>query len=100
MLNNEGLWDKSQKMADLLMAASTDNNKKISTKSSNLVDNALKAINKKQFINAITDVIPMVSDVDSLVGIVKDVNDMPSDNVPYFLTLVRFQYAIINKSVK
>jgi hypothetical protein len=100
MLNNDGLWEKSQKMAELLISASTDNSKKISTKSSNLVGDALKAVNKKQFIDAVTAIIPAVDNVDALVDIVKEINDMPSDNVPYFLTLVRFQYGYLNKSSK
>ena len=29
---------------------------------------------------------------------VKEVHQMPNDNVPYFLTLVRFQYVTLEKT--
>ena len=93
MLNNDALWDKSQQLAHLLMEASTDKSKEISTKSKNLVNNVLGSTNKKQFINCITEIIPLVSDKKTLTDIVRDIHNMPNDNVPYFLTLLRFQYA-------
>lgn len=96
MLNNEELWQESQELAELLMEASVNKDKKISTKSSNAVKNVLEAVNKKQFVETVTQVIPSVGSTDRLVSIVKDVHSMPTDNVPYFLTLVRFQYAAIN----
>lgn len=93
MLNNDALWDKSQQLAHLLMEASTDKSKEISTKSKNLVNNVLGSTNKKQFINCITEIVPLVSDKKTLTDIVRDIHNMPNDNVPYFLTLLRFQYA-------
>ena len=93
MLNNDALWDKSQQLAHLLLEASTDKSKEISTKSKNLVNNVLGSTNKKQFINCITEIVPLVSDKKTLTDIVRDIHNMPNDNVPYFLTLLRFQYA-------
>lgn len=93
MLNNDALWDKSQQLAHLLMEASTDKSKEISTKSKNLVNNVLGSTNKKQFINCITEIVPLMSDKKTLTDIVRDIHNMPNDNVPYFLTLLRFQYA-------
>lgn len=97
MLNNDELWTESQELAQLLMDASIDNDKKISTKNSNAVETVLKAVNKKQFIDAVKAIVPALSSVDELLTIVKDINSMPTDNVPYFLTLMRFQYAALNK---
>lgn len=97
MLNNEELWEESQKLAQLLMDASIDKDKTISTKNRNSVETVLKAINKKQFVDAVTAVVPLVDSVDELSTIVKVVHSMPTDNVPYFLTLVRFQYATLGK---
>lgn len=97
MLNNDELWDKSQELAQLLLKASVDKNKKISTKSGNLVNEMLAAANKKQFVCAATDVIPYVEDAATLADMVKEVHQMPNDNVPYFLALVRFQYATMEK---
>ena len=92
MLNNEELWDKSQELAELLNAASIDKDKAISTKRKNLVENVLDATNKKQFIAAATEITSFVTDIDKFKEIVKEIHGMPTDNVPYFLTLVRFQF--------
>lgn len=95
MLNNEELWDKSQELAELLNEVSTDKDKSISTKRKNLVEAMLSASNKKQFIAAATDVVPVVETIgktNEFKDIVKEIHGMPTDNVPYFLTLLRFQY--------
>ena len=96
MLNNEELWQESEELANLLADASVNKDKKISTKSANTVKEVLSAVNKKQFVEAMTQVIPSIGASGKLVSIVKDVHSMPTDNVPYFLTLVRFQYAALN----
>lgn len=92
MLNNEDLWDKSQELAELLNEASTDKDKSISTKRKNLVETMLGASNKKQFIAAATEVVPFIGKTNEFKDIVKEIHSMPTDNVPYFLTLLRFQY--------
>lgn len=103
MLNNDEFWDKSQELAQLLMEASVDEKKKISTKSSNLVQAVLTSTSKKQFAAAATELLTNVPDdvasglAGTLASAVKEVHLMPNDNVPYFLTLVRFQYAYLNK---
>ena len=91
MLNNDELWEKSQELARLLDAASTDTDKQLSTKRKNLVGNLLAATNKKQFVAAATEVAKYVEDRERFKDFVKEVHDMPTDNVPYFLTLLRFQ---------
>lgn len=99
MLNNEELWRESEKLAELLADASVNKDKKISTKSANTVKEVLAAVNKKQFVDAITNVMSSIGSTEKLVSIVKDIHSMPADNVPYFLALVRFQYAAVsNKS--
>lgn len=98
MLNNNDLWDKSQKLALMLVEASTDKSKVLSTKSKNVVEDVLSTYNKKQFVAAITSVIPLIEDSTALKEIVKDIHEMPNDNVPYFTTLVRFQFAMLNKN--
>lgn len=92
MLNNDELWEKSQELAKLLNEASSDKDKSISTKRKNLVETMLNATNKKQFIAAAAEVVPFIGKIDEFKGIVKDIHCMPTDNVPYFLTLLRFQY--------
>ena len=92
MLNNDELWEKSQELAKLLNEASSDKDKSISTKRKNLVETMLNATNKKQFIAAATEVVSFIGKIDEFKGIVKEIHGMPTDNVPYFLTLLRFQY--------
>ena len=92
MLNNDELWEKSQELAELLNEASSDKDKSISTKRKNLVETMLNATNKKQFIAAATEVVSFIGKIDEFKGIVKEIHGMPTDNVPYFLTLLRFQY--------
>ena len=95
MLNNEQLWEKSQELAKLLNDASVNTDKAISTKRKNLVENVLKAPNRKQFIVSASEIVSFISDIERFKEIVKEVHSMPSDNVPYFLALVRFQYNTI-----
>lgn len=95
MLNNESLWDLSLQLAELLNGNSHDTEKSISTKRKNLVESVLAACNKKQFVSAVTELAPYVGDKDALRSMVKAIHDMPNDNVPYFLTLMKFQYATI-----
>lgn len=92
MLNNDELWDKSLELAEILQEASHDKDKSISTKRKNLVKTVLEATNKKQFISASTEVISLVAKLDRFKILVKEIHNMPTDNVPYFLTLVRFQF--------
>lgn len=92
MLNNDELWEKSQELAKLLNEASSDKDKSISTKRKNLVETMLNVTNKKQFIAAATEVVSFIGKIDEFKGIVKEIHGMPIDNVPYFLTLLRFQY--------
>lgn len=92
MLNNDDLWEKSQELAELLNEASCNKDKSISTKPKNLVEAMLNATNKKLFVEAATEVIPFINKIDEFKGIVKEIHSMPTDNVPYFLTLLRFQY--------
>ena len=92
MLNNDELWEKSQELAELLNEASSDKDKSISTKRKNLVETMLNATNKKQFIAAASEVVSFIGKIDEFKGIVKEIHGMPTDNVPYFLTLLRFQY--------
>lgn len=92
MLNNEQMWDISQELAEMLCAASTDKDKTISTKRKNLVENVLLATNKQKFIAAASELMNFVPNIERFRAFVKEIHSMPSDNVPYFLTLVRFHY--------
>jgi len=105
MLNNEELWEQSQQIAITLSEYSKNKEKASSpvqksgakTSRSREVDTLLTATNKKQFIDGLTAIVEGSDNVESLQEIAKSINLMPIDNVPYFLTLIRFQYAVKNK---
>ena len=94
MLNNEDLWVQSEIFAHVLKEYSAGS-KNAKTDRTNKVKALLGVLNKKDFIRNLTDIISEVGDVSKLMGTAKLVNDMPADNVPYFLTLIRFHYAAI-----
>ena len=94
MLNNEDLWVQSESFAHVLKEYSAGS-KNAKTDRTNKVKALLGALNKKDFIRNLTDIISEAGDVSKLMGTAKLVNDMPADNVPYFLTLIRFHYAAI-----
>lgn len=96
MLNNEQLWEKAQQIARTLNnhSKSDTNAKKVKSQE---VTNLLTSVNKKQFIDGLTPIVKGSQDIDQLAEIAALINMMPTDNVPYFLTLIRFQYAIENK---
>ena len=96
MLNNEQLWGKAQQIAKILNTHSTSDTNAKKVKSQE-VTNLLTAINKKQFIDGLTVIAKGSQSVDQMAEIAELINSMPVDNVPYFLTLIRFQYAIENK---
>ena len=95
MLNNEELWAKALEFATVLQNFSTGN-KQGKTSNSRKVDEVLKATNKKNFIESLVEIVGNSTEVDVITKIASLVNTMPTENVPYFLTLVRFRYAEIN----
>ena len=63
----------------------------------NNVNQLLESVSTKQFL---LNLIPIVKDEEERTGyenMGKMVNMMPKDNFPYFNTLIRFQYALLNK---
>ena len=96
MLNNENLWDLSQEFAQSLHDYIRQDEKKLSKQKTNLVENVLKSTTKKSFLDSLVEIVKDSNDKERIVSIAKEVNTMPSDNVPYFLTLIRFNYASIN----
>lgn len=96
MLNNEQLWEKAQQIAKTLNSHSTSDTNAKKVKSQE-VTNLLASVNKKQFIDGLTAIVKGSQNIEQLAEIAELINVMPIDNVPYFLTLIRFQYAIENK---
>lgn len=96
MLNNEELWEQSLQIAKSLndYSLSDKNAKKVKSQE---VTNLLASVNKKQFIEGLTFIVKGSDNSELLSSIAKLIHTMPVDNVPYFLTLIRFQYAVVNK---
>ncbi len=95
MLNNEQLWDTAQQIAAILNQYASSGEKGKTTKSNN-IKTVLSAVNKKQFIDNLTTVVEDASNKEDYLEMAKLINAMPTDNVPYLLTLIRFQFAVIN----
>lgn len=92
MLNNEELWTKSKEFANTLQDY-VNKDKKLSTKRGNLVKNVLASTSKKTFLYTLSEI---ASDIESFANIDENariIHMMPADNVPYYLTLIRFHYA-------
>ena len=96
MLNNEKLWDMSREFAEMLLKYEAGAGKGRKDRTNN-VNQLLESVSTKQFL---LNLIPIVKDEEERTGyenMGKMVNMMPKDNFPYFNTLIRFQYALLNK---
>lgn len=99
MLNNQDLWDKAQEFAYELYKYSLSGNR-AKTVNMNKVKMVLEANNKMNFMKSMVDIVGDVEDLGKMKEMASVVNIMPADNVPYFLTLVRFHYAILINNKK
>ena len=99
MLNNQDLWDKAQEFASELYKYSSSGNR-AKTVNVNKVKMVLEANNKMNFMKGMADIVEDVENVEKMKEMASIVNAMPSDNVPYFLTLIRFHYAIFTNTKK
>lgn len=97
MLNNEELWEKSQEIANALLDYERET-KNAKTTRKRQVEAVVGSLNKKNFISNLTEIVETATETEALISAAALVNGMPADNVPYFLTLIRFHYAIINNS--
>jgi len=96
MLSNEQLWEQAQQIAHTLSEYSKGGSG-ATTKRSQEVATLLSSVSKKQFIDGLTTIVNNSQEVESLSRIAETVHLMPTDNVPYFLTLLRFRYAVTSK---
>jgi len=95
MLNNQEMWDKSLEFAKALKSYA-ESGKKGRTTNSRQIDEVLGATNKRSFMEALSNIALDISGIENIQEIAMTVNSMPTDNVPYFLTLVRFHAAALN----
>ena len=99
MLNNQELWEKSQEFAKALQSY-VKKDKNLSTKKGNLVKNVLLATSKKTFLAALSEIVSDAESYSQIEENAKIVHMMPTDNVPYYLTLIRFHYAALDNKGK
>ncbi|MBR5696195.1 MAG: hypothetical protein IKX43_08225 [Paludibacteraceae bacterium] len=92
MLNNEELWTKSIEFAQMLQEY-VNKDKKLSTKRGNLVKTILASTSKRAILSALSEIISDVEAFNEIEENAKIIHLMPTDNVPYYLTLIRFHYA-------
>ena len=96
MLNNEKLWDVSREFAECLLKYEAGAGK-AKTDRTNKVKQLLGAATTKQFLQNLIPIIDDEREVKEYENLGKIVHEMPKDNFPYFNTLIRFQYALLNK---
>lgn len=99
MLNNQDLWDKAQEFASELYRYSS-NGTRAKTVNVNKVNRLLESTNKMNFMKSMVEIIEDAECIENMKNIAFIINNMPTDNVPYFLTLIRFHYATFNNTKK
>ncbi len=96
MLNNEKLWDTSREIALQLIKYKAGAEKSRMNRKTD-VEKLLSSTTSKQFLQNLIPLIEEEREVADFEEIGKLVHLMPNDNFPYFSTLIRFQYALLNK---
>ena len=91
---NEDLWEKSREIAQMLHTYVLGDKKSNMTRR-NQVNKILETNSRMIFLNELQQIIPQIPDIKFAEDIGKLIHSMPVDNIPYFLTLVRFNYAIV-----
>ena len=76
-----------------MLQSYVNKDKKLSTKRSNLVKAILSSTSKKSFLLALSEIAPDIESFNKIEENARIVHMMPTDNVPYYLTLIKFHYA-------
>jgi len=95
MMNNEKLWETSQKIAQQLLDYEAGAEKARMNRKTN-VKNLLASTSSKHFLQSLIPIIEDSEEKEKFEELGKTVHLMPRDNYPYFNTLIRFQYALLN----
>lgn len=96
MMNNEKLWDISHKFAQLLLDYEAGADKARMNRKTH-VKALFESSSSKQFLQNLIPIVEEVKEKAQFEELGKMVHLMPKDNFPYFNTLIRFQYALLNK---
>ncbi len=95
-LNNETLYEKATKYAQCFIEYEKGAGKGRRDRK-NHVNAALAAKDRRRFIDAITEIVKNQK-MDILNEMVEEIVNMPVENFPFFLTLIRFRYAYFNEN--
>lgn len=99
MLNNKDLSKRAEELAEALHTAGQSARGK--TVDKRKAEEVLESRTRRDFIDKLTAVLETdAANSELFNGIVEEVISMPTDNVPLFLTLVRFKYAYLAKGGK
>ncbi len=94
MLNNTELMNRAKELAESLYQFRKQEERGKNT-NKNMVDDLLKKRNRREFIEGLTEVLQKDSaKCDLFEQAVADLLALPADNVPLFLTLLSFEYAV------
>ncbi|HEV7350259.1 hypothetical protein [Telluribacter sp.] len=96
MLNNEELWTKAEEYAQALIKYEEGAGKAKKDRT-NDVTSFLKVSFPRPLMDALTTIAEKAEERDSLLELGKAIHFLPKDNVPYFMTLIRFRYAFLKK---
>lgn len=92
MLNNEELWTKAEKFAEMLRIYHAGQEKD-RTDRSNAIRELFEHPTQRSFVKYVT---PILEENKELIEMVKLVNQMPDEKVPYFIHLVKINYIVIS----
>lgn len=98
MLNNEQLIDQAEEAAKVFLSFGSDHDRGKTT-DTRFIDELLKSQSPRKFIDGLTEIVrkgtPEIAE--GLNSLVIELNKMPRDNFAYFITLIRFKYAYLNR---
>lgn len=96
MLNNEELWNEAETYAQALVAYEAGAGKGRMDRT-NDVKTFLASSFQKPILTALATIAEKAEIKEPFLKLGKVVHFLPKDNVPYFMTLIRFRYAFIKK---
>ena len=96
MLNNEELWEKSHQIARLLGKYESGADKARRDRTNN-VEKFFGSFSRKTFIEYLIPIMENTGEPEIIYNVGEIVNKMTNEDVKYFVTLIRFQYANISK---
>lgn len=96
MLNNEELWEKSHQIARLLGKYESGAVKARRDRTNN-VEKFFGSFSRKTFIEYLIPIMENTDEPEIIYNVCEIVNKMSNEDVKYFVTLIRFQYANTSK---